>query len=378
MEVDASGLAGRVEAELRRTLPKGAPFAVAYSGGGDSTALLHILRDRAPLAVIVEHNLSEGTEKRTRLAVERARAMGVEVVVKTWRHDFARANQAKARSARYGLIAEALSDRRIRHLVVAHTLDDAAETFAMSGGSAVMMPVASAPVWPALRGVWLHRPALGERRDALRSYLRAHGVPWLEDPANADTAYTRVRVRRALGGSVPPDVQAALRRHRQLAADDARRLQRELASVSFHPGWAHLDANPSPALLALVAGAVGGQPTYPSPDRVRRLHGGTIGGANIESVKGGMRVTRDPGAVLGRSGVAPLQPLRVEAGREALWDGRVLVRAGRDGAVVGVRGRDGWRAALPTLVEGDATLADVAGPRIHSHLQVQALAIPPQ
>ena len=65
-------------------------------------------------------------------------------------------------------------------------------------GLAGMAPLAPVPLWPEGRGLMLARPLLGARREALRKMLRARGAEWIEDPANADPAFERVRARAAL------------------------------------------------------------------------------------------------------------------------------------------------------------------------------------
>jgi tRNA(Ile)-lysidine synthase len=51
----------------------------------------------------------------------------------------------------------------------------------------------------------LLRPLLSVRRADLRSFLSARGDTWLDDPANDDQQYARVRARRALTGTDPTE-----------------------------------------------------------------------------------------------------------------------------------------------------------------------------
>ncbi len=110
--------------------------------------------------------------------------------------------QAAARAARYGLLSQAARTVGARVLMVGHTLDDSLENARMRAtdtpGLGQLYPWRPVPVWPEGRGLMLCRPMLTLRRETLRDWLRSQGLSWIEDPANANPAFARVRARQAL------------------------------------------------------------------------------------------------------------------------------------------------------------------------------------
>jgi tRNA(Ile)-lysidine synthase len=367
-----------VRDRLNQLVPSEEPIAIAYSGGGDSTALLHMLAERDPLVLIVDHNLSEGSAERTELAVKRAMAMRLRVVERRWDDPPEGAMQRHARVARYTLLGETCRAAGVRTLITGHTLDDQVETHAMSGGAALMRPVSHAPVWPGMRVVDVVRPMLDVRRGALREYNRKQGLEWIEDPANADVAYRRVAVRQSevVTRKAIRDCNKQLDQKLKNDSADARNVLNELETVDFYPGYARTAEALGLSLLRLLL--------------ARR--GGPLGGALFEKTNDGWLVTRDPGAVLGRSGVPVLGAETLRAGVETLWDGRVLVTAFEPGLRVKPIGDDvqakmsglplAVRRALPGVYRGAELVAlpgwgdaagveDVAEARVRSVLEAR-------
>lgn len=179
----------------------GARLLVAVSGGGDSQALLDVLArlrkafDLELFAHGVDHGLR--AEARSELELARSLATSHGVPFATTRVAVARGSnlQARARAARFEALRGAA--RRLGGAVVAtaHHADDRAETVLIrllrgSGprGLAVLPP----------RAGDLVRPLIRARREAIRAHLSRHGIPFADDPSNADPRYLRVRVRRDL------------------------------------------------------------------------------------------------------------------------------------------------------------------------------------
>src|SRR5690606_14092205 len=200
----------RLTIERLEAASGGGTVIVALSGGGDSLALLHLLKDAlgAPRlhAVVIDHALRAGSADDARTAHGLALSAGVEAEIVTldWPAGPSRA-QSAARDARYAALCERTRALGARAIAAGHTRDDQAETVLLraergSGwrGLAGMAPFAPAPIWPEGRELWLARPLLALRREALRAYLRERGAPWIEDPANVNPDFARVRARQAL------------------------------------------------------------------------------------------------------------------------------------------------------------------------------------
>lgn len=187
------------------------PAVVGVSGGSDSLALMLLLRDWAkaahlppPLVVCVDHGLRPESKDEARQVIRWAKRAGLTAHVLSATGKAPRSDvEAAARSLRYRLMGEFARKKRLSAVYVAHTHDDQAETFLMrlargSGvdGLAAMQPLASYPD-RAFSGLKLARPLLGVTRRTLRDFLEAEGHPWLDDPMNADTRFSRVRIRQA-------------------------------------------------------------------------------------------------------------------------------------------------------------------------------------
>lgn len=320
------------------------PVLVALSGGGDSTALLHLLADIAPkrlIAGVVDHALRAGSADDAQSAAEIATQRGVraEIMRLSWSEGAKRA-QAAFRAARYEALAACAQRNGARIIALGHTRDDQAETAAMRaarGGVGGMRRFAPAPVWPEGAGIALARPLLSTGRAALRAWLTERGARWIEDPSNEDTVYERVRIRCALRDAEV--VRLAEEADSSAATEVAR--DRDAAAwiaahVRFNAGRIAFAAAPPPRALGALAAAAAGRAQIPPAAAVARLaarmaapgfRGAALGGARISAAQGAFLIRRDPGAVFGRAGTAGLTARAIEEGAAAVWDGRVRVTA---------------------------------------------------
>ena len=203
-----------------------APLLVGFSGGLDSTALLHRLATGAHgalRAIHVHHGLHADADGWATHCASVCTSLHVPLEiarVDVDRHS-GRGIEAAARDARRAAFAAALGDGEI--LVLAHHRDDQAETFLLRAlrGSGVD-GLGAMRAWRAFAGGWLWRPLLETPRSELVAYARRHGLQWIEDPGNDDVAFDRNFIRHH---AMPllrerwPHADAAFARSAMLSAD---------------------------------------------------------------------------------------------------------------------------------------------------------------
>jgi len=176
---------------------------VAFSGGADSTALLHGLcrlraeRDGLELrAVHVNHGLHPDAGSWAAHCRRVCEHFSVPIVVRHVTVGRVQGGpEAAARAARYAAFADVLGDGEL--FVTAHHEDDQLETMllrlARGTGPAGL---AGIPVRvPFGRGTLL-RPLLSLPRELLRDQAEEADVGWIDDPANSDCAVDRSYLRR--------------------------------------------------------------------------------------------------------------------------------------------------------------------------------------
>jgi tRNA(Ile)-lysidine synthase len=198
--------AGVLGETLRRLLdvPPGAalpPLAVAFSGGADSTALLHAaagLPGCRVRALHVEHGLQAESAAWAEHCTGVAAGLGVECRV--LRADITRAAidaegvEGAARQARYRLLAGAMAGGEC--LLTAQHREDQLETVLLQLVRGAGLPgLAAMPASASFGPGRLLRPLLEFGRAELCAYLEARGLDWLEDPANRDRRFDRSFLR---------------------------------------------------------------------------------------------------------------------------------------------------------------------------------------
>jgi tRNA(Ile)-lysidine synthase len=183
------------------------PFAVAFSGGADSTALLVACATRWPgrvHAVHVHHGLQAAADGFEAHCVTLCERLQVPLVVQRVNatHASGESPEDAARQARYRALAEALQNNwngQIKDVALAQHADDQVETLLLALSRGAGLPgLACMPAVAERHGVTYHRPWLGVAGVTLREALRAEGQAWVEDPTNVDTRYTRNRIRAEL------------------------------------------------------------------------------------------------------------------------------------------------------------------------------------
>ncbi|WP_417067575.1 tRNA lysidine(34) synthetase TilS [Niveibacterium terrae] len=212
-------LAQRVAERLAPLLLPGQRLAVAFSGGLDSTVLLHLMAMLAPrLGITVDAiHVAHGLQNAALAWPEHCRSVCAElgVPLRCVAVDVDRANpqglEAAARTARH----EALRAQGADWIALAHHRADQAETLLhrLSRGAGVAGAAAMREL--DCRGAPLLRPLLSEPRAELETWARAHGLRWIEDPSNTDLRFSRNFIRHEILAPLKarfPGAEAALAR----------------------------------------------------------------------------------------------------------------------------------------------------------------------
>jgi tRNA(Ile)-lysidine synthase len=295
---------------------------------------------RRLLVLTVDHGLRPESAEWTDRCAALAQRLGHDFRVLHWTgHKPATGLPAAARRARHALLADATREAGARVILMGHTADDRLEARLMrQTGSSTSEPRewGPSPAWPQGRGVFLLRPMLDLRRAGIRAWLAARGETWVEDPANADTAYARPRARQALAAGATASCGPAGPSAAGLAL-----ACRADATGGFEIARAALRGAAPDAQARFVSAAclcAAGTDRPPARERVERLAArlagaelfvASLAGARVEAGALHVHFLREAGEAA-RGGLAPIA---LKAGETGVWDGRFEITADRDMAV---------------------------------------------
>lgn len=182
---------------------RGAPvWHVAFSGGLDSTVLLHLLaglarRQQLPVlcAIHVQHGLQAVAQAWPAHCLRVCAALKVPLSLREVQVQPGASLEQAARDARYAAFVELLGADEV--LLTAQHRDDQAETllFRLMRGAGAR-GLAAMPASRPLGSGQLVRPLLEVSRAELEDYARANGLDWVEDPSNCDERFSRNFLRR--------------------------------------------------------------------------------------------------------------------------------------------------------------------------------------
>jgi tRNA(Ile)-lysidine synthase len=243
---------------------RGAKILLAVSGGGDSTALLHVMASLCAKfgLALHAHGVNHGLRHEASLELDQAQrlstALGVPFTRTELRVSQGSNLQARARHARFAALRGAARELGAACIATAHHADDRAETVLMrlmrgSGpvGLGVLAPHSGDLIHPLIRA---------SRLDIL-AHLQRHEIPYSNDPSNRDAHYLRTRVRFELLPRLQQEAPGIVAHLNALAdrmlelsevsplnslglsrsqADDLKRMlrdRRDLAEIALGQGW---------------------------------------------------------------------------------------------------------------------------------------------
>jgi tRNA(Ile)-lysidine synthase len=230
--------------DLARQLPRHDRLCIAFSGGLDSSLLLHLFAAITPASVAlsalhINHQLQPNAADVEAFCRDTCERLGVplQVVAVTVpvKPEGAGGLEQAARAARYDVFEQQLRVGEL--LLLAHHGDDQLETvlFRLFRGTGVA-GLAGMPFTRALGAGALARPLLQFSRAQLELWAEKAGLPWIEDPSNSDQRFDRNYLR----GSVIPPLKirwpSFMRRVETSARScaDSHTLNQKLAQLQWH------------------------------------------------------------------------------------------------------------------------------------------------
>ncbi len=396
---------------IRFDLPPASGYLVALSGGADSMLLLSLavravsLRrdagegDARIMAAHLHHGI-RGEEADRDEAFCRAACRAMDILLITEHTDIpararesGRSEEDEARRARYDFFRRVMWEHGLSMLLTAHHADDQLETLLhrLLRGSGTHGMAGIPPIRPLGDGLSVARPLLACTKREILASCQELGLDYVTDSTNADTAYTRNRLRHGVipaledvaGRDVP---QRAAMRLSQAAREDDEALT-AMAAARYEA--ARRDGGPAAAafaaempaiakrmLLIAYAETVTATPeTTLSAERLASLlalcrdgREGAVSPLLPAGVRGEIRGGRLVFARAAEASLPPLPPQALPLG-DTVWDAAsgITVRVERAAAPLSPLSGDGvWASAvfpaellpLPLLArpraEGDA------------------------
>ncbi len=184
------------------------PLGIAFSGGADSTALLHASALKWPgqvVALHINHGLQAAAADFQRHCERVCAEIHVPLRVLSVNAAGAAGQSPEdaARNARYaGILSLCLPHNgigAIHSVALAQHADDQIETLllALSRGAG-LAGLAAMPAQWMREGVLFYRPLLKVSAISVRSWLAERHIGFIEDPTNLDEKFTRNRIRARL------------------------------------------------------------------------------------------------------------------------------------------------------------------------------------
>lgn len=343
--------------------PAAAPVAVAYSGGLDSTVLLHLAhrmtaaRGIPLIAFHVHHGLSPHADRWLAHCAAQTAALGV-----AFDHRRVEVHQVAgqgveqaARLARYAALRALCDAHQVRWLLLAHHQDDQAETVLLQllrgAGVAGLGGMAVVQTDHPLLGsdITLARPLLDCTRTHLEDFAHSAGWSFIEDESNADTHYRRNALRHELSPVLdqhfPGHAATLARSARHLQS--AQRLLEALAGIDLQSCAVDIARGADPSSSSQPAASVGldlarlaklpaeridnllrhwlqlqGARYSPSDAQLAQLRSQMLGArddAHPQLLLCGLMLVRQGGCLLAREAVVPAFPPQAPAALQ--WRG---------------------------------------------------------
>ncbi|WP_343192254.1 tRNA lysidine(34) synthetase TilS [Buchnera aphidicola] len=179
-------------------------FLLSYSGGLDSTVLLHLmikLREIKNIhlrAIHINHRLHKESTLWSNHCQEKCKKYNIPIIINNITiHQTKNNMESYYRNIRYQLIYKNILPQET--LLTAHHLNDQCETFllALKRGSGPT-GLSCMPVYKKNGNITHMRPLLNISQDTIKKWAKKHQLKWIEDPSNSNIKYDRNFIRKKI------------------------------------------------------------------------------------------------------------------------------------------------------------------------------------
>ena len=192
-----NALPERVSAKIAPLLPEHSSILIGLSGGIDSVALLHVLKELSArhswhlTALHVHHGISHNADAWARFCSDLCARLAIPLHIE--HVDIAPLRALGLEAAARKLRHEVFSVQVCDFVALAHHADDQAETLLLQllRGAGVRGASAMPLLSRRAGSPGLVRPLLHCSRQEILEYAAAHDLQWIEDESNADDSYPR-------------------------------------------------------------------------------------------------------------------------------------------------------------------------------------------
>jgi tRNA(Ile)-lysidine synthetase-like protein len=168
-------------------------YIIAVSGGVDSVVLLHMLRERPELELVIahyDHGIRDDSWQDRELVQGIANQYELPFIYEEGKLG-AHASEQQAREARYNFLRRVRAEHNAHAIITAHHQDDVIETAIHNIGRG------TGPTGLASLGSidGIIRPLTRHSKEQIIKYARAYNLAWREDSTNAGDQYRRNYIR---------------------------------------------------------------------------------------------------------------------------------------------------------------------------------------
>jgi tRNA(Ile)-lysidine synthase len=178
------------------SLPENTGYLIAYSGGADSTALLHLFANTNNVrAIHINHGIQSEAQSWQKHCQQTCDQLNIPLVIE--RANLADASENSCRIARYDFFEKHLKPKEI--LLTAHHAEDQAETVLLKlmRGTGIKGLCGMEKCRKFTQG-FIARPLLEMTKTDLKGYLIDNTIEWIEDTSNLDNSYKRNYLRNQI------------------------------------------------------------------------------------------------------------------------------------------------------------------------------------